>query len=162
METMQIPEVSDGSAVRKFLDQQKRATETKARNEAVVRRFMEEFKNQRKVEVIDELFTPDCVAHLPMKGLPKGREAQKEIGRKIFAALTNLHVTLEDFFAEGDRVCERHLIVATHTGEFLGFPPTGKRVTWTENHIYRVENGQIAELWSEWSHQDLAEQLAAK
>src|ERR1700694_500602 len=77
MKTKQIPEVSDGPEEKRFLDQQKRADETKERNKSVVRRFMEEFKNQRKLEVIDELFPPDCVAHLPIKGLPKGREAQK-------------------------------------------------------------------------------------
>lgn len=38
---------------------------------------------------------------------------------------------------------------ATHSGAAFGKPPTGKRMTWTENEIYHFENGLIAESWGE-------------
>jgi predicted ester cyclase len=129
-------------------------------NKAVTRRFMEEFKNHHDFDVIDALFSPKAVIHLPAEGLPEGPEGQKTIGRVIFAAFPDVHVTLECVIAEGDFVAERHTARATHKGEFMGIAATGKSIYWTENHFYRMENGRIAELWSEWSYQKLMEQIA--
>ena len=58
-----------------------------------------------------------------------------------------------------DRVVERHTARAVHKGEFQGIPATGKKVFWTENHIYRIVDGKIAETWSEPSFHDLLAQI---
>ena len=97
---------------------------------------------------------------MPAEGLPDGPEGQKAISRVVFAAFPDVHVTLEYAIAEGDLVAERHTARATHKGEFMGIPATGKKVSWTENHFYRLENGRIVELWSEWSYQALITQIA--
>ena len=135
-------------------------TGTVERNKAVTLRFMEEFKNQHNFDVVDELFSPHAILHLPAKGLPNGAEGQKAIGRVIFEAFPDVHVTLEYAIAEGDLVAERHTARATHKGEFMGIPATGKKIHWTENHLYRLESGKIRELWSEWSHQNLMDQIS--
>jgi hypothetical protein len=57
-------------------------------NKAVTCRFTEEFKNRHNFEVIDELFSPKAVLHLPAEGLPDGPDGQKTIGRVIFAAFS--------------------------------------------------------------------------
>lgn len=131
------------------------------RNKTITRRFMEEFKNGHKMEAVDELFSPAAILHLPAEGLPNGAEGQKMIGKVIFEAFPDVHVTLEDVIAEGDRVAERHTARATHKGAFMGIAATGKKIYWTENHIYRLEGGKIVELWSEWSYQKLMNQLGA-
>jgi predicted ester cyclase len=129
-------------------------------NKVVTGRFMEEFKNQHDFAVIDELFSPRATVHLPADGLPGGPEGQKEIARGIFAAFPDVHLSRDNVVAEGNFVAERHTARATHKGEFMGIPATGKKIYWTENHLYRVENGKICELWSEWSFQKLMDQLA--
>jgi len=48
-----------------------------------------------------------------------------------------------------------------HSGEFNGAPATGKKVFWTENHIYRLHNGRIAEAWSEVSFHHLMVQITS-
>ncbi len=70
-------------------------------------------------------------------------------------------MTVDDTIVEGDRVVERHTARAVHKGEFHGVPASGKKVYWTENHIYRLENGRIAEAWSEVSFHDLLAQISA-
>jgi predicted ester cyclase len=134
-------------------------SKTAERNKAVTGRFLEEFKNQHKFEVIDELFSPHASIHLPAEGLPEGPEGQKAIARGIFAAFPDVHVTVDLVIAEGDFVAERHTARATHKGEFMGGPATGRKIYWTENHFYRIENGRIQDLWSEWSFQKLMDQL---
>jgi uncharacterized protein YndB with AHSA1/START domain len=128
---------------------------------AVVRRFMEEFKNRQNLDIVDELFAPDFLLHLPGAALPPGPESQKNVGRAIFAAFSGVHVEINDTVVEGDRVVERHTARARHTGTFNGVPATGRDVYWTENHIYRLRDGRIAEAWSELSFHDLMAQITA-
>ena len=128
---------------------------------AVVRRFMEEFKNKANLDIVDELFTPDFVLHLPGSGPLVGPSAQKAVGKAVFDAFSKVHVTVIDTIVEGDRVVERHRAEAVHTGEFNGIPATGRQVYWTENHIYRLVKGKVAETWSEVSFHDLMAQVAS-
>jgi ketosteroid isomerase-like protein len=129
---------------------------------AVVGRFMEEFKNTANLDIVDELFTSDFVLHLPGMQLPPGPQSQKNVGRTIFDAFSDVHVIVNDTIVEGDRVVERHTARARHTGTFNGVPATGQDVGWTENHIYRLKDGKIAEAWSEVSFHDLIAQITAQ
>src|SRR3984893_7226640 len=131
-------------------------------NKAVPALLRVEFNNRQSYEVIEELFSPKAILHLPAEGLPEGPEGQKAIGRVIFAAFPDVHVTLDCVIAEGNFVAERHTARATHKGEFMAIPATGKSIYWTENHVYRIENGRISELWSEWSYQKLMDQIASQ
>jgi predicted ester cyclase/uncharacterized protein YndB with AHSA1/START domain len=131
----------------------------RAKKVSVVRRFLDEFKNRANIDVVDETWTPDCLLHVTGIPIPPGREGQKNIGRAIFAAFGDVHVEVNDTIVEGDRVVERHTAHAVHKGEFMGVPATGKKVFWTENHIYRLRDGMIAETWSEPSFHDLMAQI---
>jgi predicted ester cyclase len=127
---------------------------------AVVRRFLDEFKNHARLDIVDETWTKDCVLHVPGFQPPPGRAGQKEVGKAIFSAFSNVHVDVLDTIVEGDRVVERHRAEAVHTGEFMGIPASDKKVHWTENHIYRMQDGLIAETWSEVSFHDLLAQIS--
>lgn len=67
----------------------------------------------------------------------------------FFEAFPDLHVTVEDMVAEGDKVVFRATNSGTHKGEFVGIAPTGKHAAWTEISIWRIEGGMIAEVWTE-------------
>jgi predicted SnoaL-like aldol condensation-catalyzing enzyme len=127
----------------------------------VVQRFAEEFKNQANHGIVDELMTPGFAHHFFDPRLPEGREAMKLLGQSIVAGFPDVHATVQDLLADGDRVIERTSVQATHAGEFNGIPATGNSVTWTEIHIYRMEDGKIAELWSEIDFLGLLGQLGA-
>ena len=130
-------------------------------NTPVVSRFIQEFKNNADQGIVDELFTAEFVHHLPDPRLPAGKEGLKLVGQSIVAGFPDVQVTVEDLLADGDKVIERTTARATHTGEFNGIPPSGTPVTWTEIHIYRLENGRIAEMWSEVDLLGLMIQLGA-
>ena len=127
----------------------------------VVTRFVEEFKNNGNHDIVDELLTADFVHHLTDPRLPPGRDALKLLGQSIVAGFPDVNVTVEDLLVDGDKVIERTTARATHTGEFNGIPATGRQVMWTEIHIYRLEDGKIAELWSEIDLLGLLVQLGA-
>jgi predicted ester cyclase len=49
--------------------------------------------------------------------------------------------------ATGDTVVVRDVTTATQKGAFLGIPPTGKKVGWTELQLYHLAHGQVIEQW---------------
>ena len=104
---------------------------------------------------------PNFVHHLTDPRLPAGRDGIKALGQVIVAGFPDVHAAVQDLIADGDRVIERTQTSATHTGEFNGISPTGKQVEWTEIHIYRLEDGKIAEQWSEIDLLGLLVQLGA-
>ena len=61
--------------------------------------------------------------------------------------------------AEGEKVAVRGTVRAIHHGEFMGIPPSGKQVTFTGIHIFRLAEGKIAEHWLEVDMLGLLQQL---
>lgn len=68
---------------------------------------------------------------------------------------------MEDLLAEGDRVVPRISASGLHTGELLGIPPTGKRVTMNGIAIHRVQDGKLVEHWAQIDALGLLQQLGA-
>lgn len=128
-------------------------------NRAIVRRYVEGFKNGHDPAVIDEVFAPDFVHHFDLPGLPSGRAGFGEVGAAFLAAFPDVRVTVEDLLADGDKVVERNLAEATHIGPFQGLPPTGRRVRWSETHVYRLAGGKIVENWPQVDFAGLLRQL---
>ncbi len=130
------------------------------RNKSAVREFTRVFKNEHNVDAIDHLFARDFAHHFAPPVTP-GLEGFKQIGRMMNAAFPDVVVTEEDLIANQDTVVERSSAAATHKGEFMGMPPTGQRIRWTEIHIYRFINGKIAAHWVELSTLQLLQQIGA-
>ena len=137
------------------------AEATNNANKEVVSRFIEEFKNKANHGIVDELMSPDFVHHLTDPRLPAGRDGIKALGQVIVGGFPDVHASVQELLADGDKVIERTQTSATHTGEFNGIPATGRQVGWTEIHIYRLENGKIVEQWSEIDLLGLLVQLGA-
>ena len=74
-------------------------------------------------------------------------EGYKQFFAMTHSAFPDFHSTLEDMFAEGDKVVQRFTARGTHKGEFMGIPPTGKQVTITGIAIHRITGGKIVEDW---------------
>ncbi len=64
------------------------------------------------------------------------------------AAFPDLRVTIDDLLlADGGRFASRTTVTGTHTGDLMGMPPTGKRISVEAVDIGRIENGQAQERW---------------
>jgi predicted ester cyclase len=74
-------------------------------------------------------------------------------------AFPDIVVTEQDLIATPDKVRELSTAEANHEGDFMGIPPTGRKMHWTEIHIYRFVDGKIAEHWVELSMLQLLQQL---
>src|SRR6185436_12844822 len=118
-------------------------------NSVNFRRIPEEIFNQGKLELIDELFIPDYVEHVPLPpGFPSGAAGLKQFVSMIRTAFPDFHYTIEDLFGEGEKYAGRIAARGTHQNEFMGIPATGKKAQWAEIHIARMVNGKLVKHWA--------------
>ena len=115
-------------------------------NKSLVRRYYEEVLNGRQIQVIDDLIAADFVNYLP-DGNHIDLEVYRQALSQTLAVLPDLHVTIEDQIAEGDKVVTRFKGTATPQAAYAGIQPTGKPITVTAIHIHRVRDGRLCELW---------------
>ena len=127
-------------------------------NKALVRRFFDEVWNQRKLDVVDEVFAPKVL----FNGRAVGRESIKQIVTSRLSAFPDIEVTVEDQVAEGDKVSTRRTWRGTQRGEFRGLPPSGKRATWAQISIVRVGDEGITEDWTVADDLGLLQQLGSQ
>ena len=116
-------------------------------NKAAARRFVEEVMNKGNVGVIDELTAPGFVDHSLPPGVPAGTEGFKGFVRTFRTAFPDLHYTIDDEIADGDKVVQRTTAHGTMGGDFQGMPASHKSATWQEIHISRFQDGKAVEHW---------------
>ncbi|MEU0388979.1 ester cyclase [Streptomyces chartreusis] len=127
-------------------------------NKALVRRFFEEVLNGRRMEVVDELAAVDYQEHDPLPGQREGREGLQDRVTMLVEGLAPTF-TIDDLIAEGDRVVVRWTNSATHSGTFLGIPPTGRSCRFAGVDIFRLEGGRLAEHWHVVDQLSMLQQL---
>ncbi len=116
-------------------------------NKALTHRFWEEVFNGRNLDLIDELCAPNFVEH-GMSNQVSNAEGLKQFLSMWFNAFPDLHVTIDDLLAEGDRCATRWTGRGTHKGELMGIPPTGKQVTMMGISIDHIVGGKFVEDWT--------------
>ncbi len=124
-------------------------------NKAVVQRYVEEPWNKGNVDVLNEM----CAPSFHLEGLG-GVEEFKAVITAFRTSFPDLHFTVEEIIAEGDKVAYRWTAHGTHQGEYEGIAPTGKPITATGITILRIVDGKVVEDRFESSSPDLKQQLA--
>jgi predicted ester cyclase len=116
-------------------------------NKALVRTYNQTVFNDHHTDRAAEFLARDVTWHGGTLGTMDGVDHVAAMVRGIIAALPDLTATEQDIIAEGDTVAVRYVVEATHTGDLLGIPATGRRVRWDAVDVYRVGNGTIVEEW---------------
>ena len=117
-------------------------------NKAIWRRWVEEFNKGKAAALaaMDDIFATDFVAHGALGDFDL--ENYKQHTSEYYDAFPDGHMTIDDMVAEGDKVAVRWTMTGTHTGEYMGVPPTNKKVTMWIIQIDRVVGGKIVERWT--------------
>jgi steroid delta-isomerase-like uncharacterized protein len=94
------------------------------------------------------LAAPDLITNLAELPEPRyGRDAWRQGFEMMKHAFPDLQAHIEDIVAAGDKVAVRLRFRGTHTGVFLGIPPTGRTIEYVSHEFYRIADGLIAEEW---------------
>lgn len=114
-------------------------------NTAIVARFIEQAINQGNIESANEFCHEDVVEQVPFPGQGPGVEGIKDVIRGMRTAFPDMHWTILEQVAEGEKVVTRFEWTGTHEAEFLGVPATGRPVRVWGVVIDRLEGGKIKE-----------------
>ena len=129
-----------------------------AENKVVAMRTVDAI-NSRDMNKFESMLAPDAIEHSAPPGMPQTRETSIQFIGMLLNAFPDLKYTIEEMIAEGDLVVQRGTGTGTMKGDMLGMPATGKRATWSEIHILRVKDGQIAEHWALTDQVGMLQQL---
>lgn len=129
-------------------------------NKALVRQMVEEVFNRGNMSMADEFLAPDFVEHEELPpGIPPGREAPKVLFAMLRSAFPDFKATIEHLIAEGDEVVLHMTWTGTHEGEFMGIPPTGKRISINVIDILGMAEGKCVEHWGVMDSMTMMQQL---
>jgi predicted ester cyclase len=129
-------------------------------HKTIVRRFVEEVLNRGEIGLLDDLVADDHIEHGPL-GNHCGLEGIRRDLMTCRIAFPDLRYEIVDLVAEGDLVARRFEATGTHLGEWLGTPPTGRRVRVAGLAIDRIAAGKLAETWNNVDLFGLLRQIGA-
>ena len=127
-----------------------------------VRRFYEETFVRGNLDSFDQLVAAEYVHHDDPCAPTDSPEQYKEWISGVRELFPDLELTIDDVIAEGDQVVVRGTLCATHTKEFWGLAPTGRKWTTRWINIFRVADGKIVEGWINQDRMGLQLQIEGK
>ncbi len=122
-----------------------------ADNKSIVRLLYDEVWNKRRLELVDEIISPSHALHDPnLTGSAVGPEAYKRLVSRWVAGISDLRFT---------KLAVAWTISGTHKGEFMGVPPTNKKVTVDGITIHHFVNAKIMDSYASWDAWGMMQQL---
>lgn len=97
-------------------------------NKLLLKRFVEEAINKKNLDALDGLVAENFVEHVPFPGQGPGRDGLRHALSMFLSAFPDIHWSVDEQIAEGEKVVSRFTWTGTHRGDFMGIPPTGNSV----------------------------------
>jgi len=94
---------------------------------------------------LDAVLANDYIQYVP--GGPHRREAVKRQLATYRSGFPDLRVHVEAWLGEGGSGAVRTVTEGTHTGEFMGHAPTGRRFRVGGMDLFHTRQGRLAEHW---------------
>lgn len=117
---------------------------SEADNKAVVRKLIDAW-NDGDINALMTFWSPTMVHH-GRSGTVSADDTAAEM-RRFLEAFPDLRMELHSVVAEGDLVATRMTMHATHTGSYMGLPPTGRTVSCTLMGQLLMADGAVIDHW---------------
>lgn len=124
-----------------------------------------EIWNNKRMDLVDKVVAPGYVRHDPaFPAEVRGPAGYREYVKAMLAPFPDGVVVIHDVIISpgGDKAALRYTWKATHTGEFLGIPPTGKKIALEALCILRAEDGKLVECWDGYDSLSVVRQLGVE
>ena len=123
--------------------------------------FYDRFWNRIELGVADEILHPDVVFRGSVGVGANGRAEVCDYVRMVTTALSDYRCHLETLVVEGSSAAARVRFSGVHSGEFLGYAPTGRRVEWIGAAFFVEQDGALRDIWVLGDLASLRAQLGA-
>jgi steroid delta-isomerase-like uncharacterized protein len=101
--------------------------------------------NQHDLDAALALVDDQLIDHAQAPGTPPGKQGMRRFYEAFFSAFSDFRITPEDVSAEGDMVVLHGLYEGTHTGSFMGIPPTGNPIKSYVVEVFRTRGDKFVE-----------------
>ena len=126
----------------------------------LLRRFYAEISSGN-VDVTDELIADDFVEHEEFPGIEPSKEGVRQMFTLFRSAFPDLRMEPQEMVGEGDMLSCRATFAGTHQGEFMGIPPSGRRIEVDAIDILRIRDGKFVEHWGVMDAMTMMQQIGA-
>lgn len=130
-----------------------------ADNTEIVRRFELAFRAGEQA-TIDELADPGLVDHNAPPGHDPSLAGFKQKVAEMLAVFPDLGEDLRDIVASGDTVATRWVLTGSQQQDFMGIPARGQKLEVEGMNFYRVENGRVTDVWTQFDGAGMMQQLS--
>jgi steroid delta-isomerase-like uncharacterized protein len=115
--------------------------------EKLVRRWTQEAIVEGRLDVLDELLSPDAVDRSgPTPSY--GAATFKARAAAVRVSFADIEIRVEDLVVEGGAIAWRWILTGTHVGPFAGVAATGRRATLRGVNFQQVAGGRVTEHWT--------------
>jgi steroid delta-isomerase-like uncharacterized protein len=126
----------------------------------IITRFEHGFRAADQA-TIDQLADPGLVDHNPAPGHEPALAGFKEKVAEFKALFPDLKEDLEDIVASGDTVATRWVVTGSLQQEFMGIPAAGQAIRVEGMNFYRLRDGRVTDIWTQFDGRALMQQLGA-
>ena len=130
-------------------------------NKTLVREFVEVCQTRHDLDRLSDFISPEFVNHTVQPPFAPTFEGAKQLHEMLIAAFPDMRFVIRDMVAEGDKVVTYKTLQGTHQGDFMGIPPTGKRIECDVIDIMRIADGKCLEHWHVMDQLGLMMQIGA-
>jgi predicted ester cyclase len=102
---------------------------------------MEDYWRTGDDATLEAMFDPACKFSVP--GMPDTLEGMRQMLPAFRQAFSDIAIRIGETVSQGDMIGYRMSFSGTHSGEFMGIPPTGNQIEMSETHIERIRDGKI-------------------
>ncbi len=130
--------------------------------ETLVRRWFEELFNEGDLSTADDILADDVEYHGPPSLSPRdvsGPEDIREYVETYQTAFPDVWYTVEELVAGEDAVRAHWVATGTHESDLFGIEPTGEAFSVEGLDVFRIEDGEIAEIWAHWDTLKMVQEL---
>jgi steroid delta-isomerase-like uncharacterized protein len=129
-------------------------------NIAIITRFEHAFRAADQA-TIDELCDPGLADHNPAPDEEPTLAGFKEKVAGFKASFPDLEEDLQDIIASGDTVATRWLVTGSLRHELMGIPASGQTISVEGMNFYRLKDGRVTDIWTQFDGVALMQQLGA-
>ncbi len=125
------------------IENKKMTTVQTQKNKEVIRDLYENILNNRRLELLKDIVSPDFVGPVGSRGA----EGFAAAVQSVISGFPDIKWSVDDIVAEDDKVSVRWHWTGTNVAPFRGIPPSNKIVTDNAIAIYQVKDGKILASW---------------
>lgn len=127
----------------------------------LVEAFYDSLWNEVDLAIAQEILHSDVVFRGSVGVGARGRQEVCDYVTMVTAALSNYRCDIETLLVDQNRASAKVRFSGVHTGDFLGYPPTGRHVEWIGAAFFTADDDVLRDIWVLGDLVNLRSQLAA-